>query len=100
MKYRITKILHNGTAEAKGTERTDGMYPDRKGQIVTVNFDNWHIGSRMIMPYLIEAGDVYNKFWGKALATSPVEAIYKRDDGSVELHTENSIYFFEKVGDL
>ena len=94
MKYRIAKILHNGTAGAKGTERTDGEYPDRKGKIVEVNFDNWHIGSRILMPYIVDEDDV---LYGKMLDTSGAERIEKNSDGSVILATEYSIYHFEKV---
>lgn len=90
MRYKITRILHSGTRDIRGTDRKDGRYPTRIGRIVDFDISDLEVGRPVFMPYVGTTS---------FLQTSSVVGIHSVFDNIVCIETINSIFELQKVED-
>ena len=93
MLYKITKITHTGTCGEKGTERTDGRYPQRIGRIVEMKYDSIKAGIPMTLDYVRDSDGTPLRF--KYIRTSDVISKNKNNN-KVVITTRNSVFEFEE----
>lgn len=89
MEYRIKSIKHSGRKGLRGTNRTDGRYPDRVGRVVELEPTECEIGFPFMLSYIrLADGSDYSNM---CLRCSRLVKITDTGD-TVIVETNNTIY--------
>lgn len=84
--YKIIDIQHSGNKAEKGLPKVGDKYDRRRGQVVTIDFDEYEPGNIL----------VFNQDTRAFLYTTPFVGI-TNDEHYIYVETVNSIYVLEEV---
>lgn len=95
MEYIIKSIKHSGRKGLRGTDRTDGRYPDRIGRVVELEPTECEIGFPFMLNYIrLADGSDYSNMYLHCSRLVNIRASV--DYELVLVETLNTLYEFEK----